>query len=88
MENRFISFYSNILLDLKPYKYAGYPQLIKTIKIETADEQLFSKKPSLLITACELAYHTVHCSPLNAEELRRENGLEVSIIIYKYRVWQ
>lgn len=63
---------------LQPYKYAGYSQLIKTIRIETADEQLFSKNAPLLTAACELAYHTVQCSALNAEELRRENGLEVN----------
>jgi DnaJ family protein C protein 13 len=63
--------------ELQPYKYAGYPQLIKTIKMETADDQLFSKSAPLLAAASELAYHTVHCSALNAEELRRENGLEV-----------
>ncbi|VEN42457.1 unnamed protein product [Callosobruchus maculatus] len=68
--------------ELKPYKYAGYPQLIKTIKIETADDQLFSKNTPLLTAACELAYHTVHCSALNAEELRRENGLEVLLEAY------
>lgn len=62
---------------LQPYKYAGYPQLIKTIKLETADEQLFAKTEPLLSAASELCYHTVHCSALNAEELRRENGLEV-----------
>ncbi|KAJ8971338.1 hypothetical protein NQ314_000751 [Rhamnusium bicolor] len=67
---------------LQPYKYAGYPQLIKTIKIETDDEQLFSKNAPLLSAACELAYHTVHCSALNAEELRRENGLEVLLEAY------
>lgn len=63
--------------ELQPYKYAGYSQLIKTIKMETADDQLFSKNAPLLASASELAYHTVHCSALNAEELRRENGLEV-----------
>lgn len=67
-----------LILVLQPYKYAGYPQLIKTIKIETADDQLFSKTAPLLTAACELAYHTVHCSALNAEELRREGGLEVN----------
>lgn len=66
-----------LFLELQPYKYAGYPQLIKTIKMETADDQLFSKSAPLLAAASELAYHTVHCSALNAEELRRENGLEV-----------
>uniref|UniRef100_A0AAR5P1B7 J domain-containing protein n=2 Tax=Dendroctonus ponderosae TaxID=77166 RepID=A0AAR5P1B7_DENPD len=62
---------------LKPYKYSGYPQLITTIKIETNDDQLFSKTEPLLASAAELAYHTVNCSALNAEELRRQNGLEV-----------
>jgi DnaJ family protein C protein 13 len=64
--------------ELHPYKYAGYPQLIKTIQLETADDRLFSKSAPLLAAASELAYHTVHCSALNAEELRREKGLDVS----------
>ncbi|KAF7993906.1 hypothetical protein HCN44_011175 [Aphidius gifuensis] len=63
--------------ELRPYKYAGYPQLIKTIKLETEDDQLFSKSAPLLSAASELAYHTVDCSSLNAEELRREGGLDI-----------
>lgn len=63
--------------DLHPYKYAGYPMLIKTIRMETNDDQLFSKSAPLLAAASELAYHTVNCSALNAEELRRENGIQV-----------
>ncbi|XP_058039932.1 dnaJ homolog subfamily C member 13 isoform X7 [Ahaetulla prasina] len=63
--------------DLKPYKYAGYPMLIKTIIIETSDNHLFSKESPLLPAAAELAFYTVNCSALNAEELRRENGIEV-----------
>ncbi|MGH0172786.1 UNVERIFIED_CONTAM: hypothetical protein FKN15_063892 [Acipenser sinensis] len=62
--------------DLKPYKYAGYPMLIKTLTMETTDDQLFSKTSPLLPAAAELAFHTVNCSALNAEELRRENGIE------------
>ncbi|KAM8967651.1 dnaJ homolog subfamily C member 13 isoform 1-T1 [Pelodytes ibericus] len=62
--------------DLQPYKYAGYPMLIRTITMETSDAQLFSKL-SLLPASTELAFHTVNCSALNAEELRRENGIEV-----------
>jgi DnaJ family protein C protein 13 len=65
--------YADVLM---PYKYAGYPMLIKTIQMETRDEQLFSKKDQLLTNSCELAYQTIKCSALNAEELRRENGLE------------
>lgn len=68
--------------ELRPYKYAGYPQLIKTIKLETDDERLFSKSAPLLAAASELAYHTVHCSALNAEELRREGGLDILLEAY------
>ncbi|XP_046397209.1 dnaJ homolog subfamily C member 13 [Ischnura elegans] len=62
--------------ELHPYKYAGYPQLIKTIRIETSDERLFCKEAPLLAAATELAYHTLQCSAINAEELRRERGLD------------
>lgn len=61
---------------LHPYKYSGYPMLVKTIRLETNDSQLFSKSAPLLAAAAETAYYTVNCSALNAEELRRENGLE------------
>ncbi|XP_071822188.1 dnaJ homolog subfamily C member 13-like isoform X2 [Apostichopus japonicus] len=61
---------------LEPYKYAGYPMLIKTIRMETHDDALFSKSVPLLIAATDLAYHTVKCSALNAEELHREEGIE------------
>lgn len=63
--------------ELEPYKYAGYPMLIKTITMETSDDQLFSKSSPLLPAGAELAFHTVNCSALNAEELRREEGIEV-----------
>lgn len=66
-----------IISDLQPYKYAGYPMLIRTITMETSDDLLFSKESPLLPAAAELAFHTVNCSALNAEELRRENGIEV-----------
>ncbi|XP_011292961.1 dnaJ homolog subfamily C member 13 isoform X2 [Musca domestica] len=67
---------------LRPYKYAGYPQLIKTIRLETKDDELFSKETQLLTAASELCYHTVHCSALNAEELRREEGIEALLEAY------
>ena len=66
-----------IIPELQPYKYAGYPMLIKTIRMETEDGNVFSKDAPLLTAASELAYHTMNCSALNAEELRRENGIEV-----------
>jgi hypothetical protein len=55
--------------------------LIKTVRMETQDDQLFSKSAPLLSAAAELAYHTVNCSALNAEELRRENGIQVSLCL-------
>ena len=61
---------------LQPYKYAGYPMLIKTIQMETEDSSLFSKSAPLLAAAAECCYQTVRCSALNAEELRREHGME------------
>lgn len=67
--------------ELEPYKYAGYPMLIKTITMETEDQQLFSKPSPLLPAAVELAFHTVNCSALNAEELRRDNGIEVKTAV-------
>lgn len=45
--------------------------------METSDTGLFSKSAPLLTAASELAYYTINCSALNAEELRRESGLEV-----------
>lgn len=73
----------SVLVELQPYKYAGYSQLIKTIQLETADVQLFSKPALLLVAATELAYHTINCSVLNAEELNREGGFQVTLL-YKY----
>ena len=70
--------------ELHPYKYAGYPMLIKTIQMETDDEKLFSKSAPLLAAASECAYYTVKCSALNAEEMRRENGLEILYKAFDY----
>ena len=63
---------------LEPYKYAGYPMLITTIQRETTDDNLFSKAAPILTAASEVAFHTMNTSALNAEELRRENGIMVS----------
>ncbi|KAK2708864.1 hypothetical protein QYM36_014478, partial [Artemia franciscana] len=68
--------FSRYSQELEPYKYAGYPMLVRTVQLETKDESLFSKTAGLLSAAAEVAYHTVKCSALNAEELRREGGLE------------
>ena len=62
---------------LKPYKYAGYPMLITTIERESNDDDLFSKSAPILTAASEVAFHTMNTSALNAEELRRDNGIPV-----------
>ncbi|KJE90900.1 DnaJ domain-containing protein RME-8 [Capsaspora owczarzaki ATCC 30864] len=61
---------------VRPYKYAGYPLLIRTIDLEITDDALFSKSNVLLPHAAELAFHTINVSALNTEELRREGGLD------------
>lgn len=47
---------------------------------ETADEALFAKDTPLLAAAAELCQHTLACSALNAEQLRRDDGLEVRLV--------
>eukprot|EP01135_Chromosphaera_perkinsii_P007978 Nk52_evm50s1073 gene=Nk52_evmTU50s1073 len=69
--------YSRYADILCPYKYSGYPQLIKTMSMETEDDMLFSKETPLLPEACAVARYTISTSPLNAEELCREGGIEV-----------
>ncbi|VDN96699.1 unnamed protein product [Rodentolepis nana] len=70
---------------MTPHKYAGYPALIRTIQMEVEDASLFqrgfnenssSTATELLSSSTELAYETVATSALNAEELRREGGLQ------------
>lgn len=63
--------------EMQPFKYAGFPLLLKIIKTQTAAPDLFSQKIPLLDVASELAYMSVSTSPLNAEELRREGGVEL-----------
>ncbi|CAD5210525.1 unnamed protein product [Bursaphelenchus xylophilus] len=72
--------YSRHLETLAPYKYAGYTHLIRTINLEASDAALFSSDKlhsgNLLSAAVELCYWTLKSSALNAEQLRRETGLE------------
>ena len=56
----------NILQVLQPYKYAGYPMLIRTIVAETQDLALFQNQHTVLPSACELCFFTIANSPLNA----------------------
>jgi len=59
---------------------------VTTIRLESNDEQLFSKGNMLLAAASELTYHTVNCSALNAEELNREQGFIVSNMCIKLKI--
>ncbi|CAN7988684.1 unnamed protein product [Ixodes hexagonus] len=65
--------------ELAPYKYAGYGLLIQTLEAEVEDPQLLCKATPLLGVATEACLHTLRCSPLNVEELRREGGLQVLV---------
>ena len=84
-------------LELVPHKYAGYPALIRTIRMEVEDDSLFQKglsTPSsntnenstteLLSSSTELAYETVATSALNAEEMRREGGIQTLQVCIHY----
>uniref|UniRef100_A0A915PRU8 J domain-containing protein n=1 Tax=Setaria digitata TaxID=48799 RepID=A0A915PRU8_9BILA len=63
--------------ELAPYKYAGYGQLIKTIDLESKDDALFTEGGGQLLSAAvELCRYTLMSSALNAEQLRRDAGLE------------
>lgn len=44
------------------------------MELEVADDALFAKATPLLAASSELVYHTLNCSALNVEELRREKG--------------
>ncbi|VDM24192.1 unnamed protein product [Toxocara canis] len=69
--------YSRHSDELAPYKYAGYGQLIRTIDLESKDDALFaSGGGELLSAAVELCHCTLQSSALNAEQLRRDAGLE------------
>ncbi|CAG9133966.1 unnamed protein product [Plutella xylostella] len=72
---------------LAPYKYAGYPQLLRTVRLETEAERLFSATGSALLpAACELAHATVRCSALNAEQLARDQGILVYTVDYRHQL--
>uniref|UniRef100_A0A914YWG2 J domain-containing protein n=1 Tax=Panagrolaimus superbus TaxID=310955 RepID=A0A914YWG2_9BILA len=69
--------YSRYCEELSELKYAGYTSLIKTIDLESKDDKLFNEGGGgLLIAAVELCSWTLRSSALNAEQLRRESGLE------------
>ncbi|WKX89857.1 hypothetical protein Q1695_009030 [Nippostrongylus brasiliensis] len=75
--------YSRHSQELSAYKYAGYGQLIRTIDLEAKNSSLFQEGGGALLSAAvELAHHTLMSSALNAEQLRREQGLEALQIAF------
>uniref|UniRef100_A0A7E4V2Q6 J domain-containing protein n=1 Tax=Panagrellus redivivus TaxID=6233 RepID=A0A7E4V2Q6_PANRE len=69
--------YSRYYEDLADLKYAGYTSLVNTIDLEAKDDDLFREGGGqLLIAAVELCSWTLKASALNAEQLRREAGLD------------
>lgn len=68
--------YTRFCVQLSPYKYAGYPLLIKTI-----DDAYAARDKEVLRFCVELCYRTVKSTSLNAEELRRQKGVEKMVDI-------
>ncbi len=60
--------------ELAPYKYAGYPLLLQSLKV--TDLHSLSKNTHILVNAAHLAYLTCLCCALNARELTRVKGVE------------
>ncbi|KAL3999076.1 DnaJ domain family protein [Acanthocheilonema viteae] len=76
--------YKNYSKELSSYKYAGYGQLIKTINLESKDDALFTEGGGrLLDAAVELCRYTLMSSALNAEQLRRDSGLEALLAAFE-----
>ncbi|VDK82276.1 unnamed protein product, partial [Litomosoides sigmodontis] len=76
--------YKNYSEVLSPYKYAGYGQLIKTINLESKDDALFTEGGGRLLgAAVELCRYTLMSSALNAEQLRRDAGLEALLAAFE-----
>lgn len=69
--------YSRYHEELSDQKYSGYASLIKTIDLESKDDKLFHEGGGkLLVAAVELCAWTLKSSPLNAEQLQRDKGLD------------
>ena len=73
---------------LKPFKYSGYPLLLKVIAtVDDAGEaiaSLFSDESAkTLVPAAELLQNTIAAAPLNAGELQRIGGLETLVALFR-----
>ena len=59
---------------LAPYKYAGYPLLLQSLKLTKLHN--LNDNTHILVHAAHLAYLTCLCCALNARELTRVKGVE------------
>jgi len=69
--------------ELAPFKYAGYPLLVASIK-----NSLEKDDRVMLAAGTELCYRTLQSTSLNAEELRRQDGLEILCDVLMHSVAQ
>jgi len=69
--------------ELAPFKYAGYPLLCTTIK-----NALDKDDRVMLAAGSELCYRTLQSTSLNAEELRRQDGLDILCDVLMHSVAQ
>ena len=75
---------------LEPFKYAGYPLLLRALEIPADADDSSSSSSSLfseengktLLPACELLAATLAAAPLNAHELQRVGGIEAVVRLF------
>ncbi|EGG18717.1 DnaJ like protein [Cavenderia fasciculata] len=71
--------YTRYIDQFRPFKYPAYPQLWKLITELMANDKSFDRKNKtpLISPATHLLYLTVEASPLNSEEITRNNGVPI-----------
>eukprot|EP01133_Synstelium_polycarpum_P018030 gene18030-21522_t len=71
--------YTRFLELFRPFKYPAYPQLWRLITELMAHDKSFdsTNRTPLISPATHLLYLTVEASPLNAEEITRNNGVPI-----------
>ncbi|EAL64322.1 hypothetical protein DDB_G0286293 [Dictyostelium discoideum AX4] len=71
--------YTRFMDLFRPFKYPAYPQLWKLINELLVNDKAFdnTNKTPLISPAMALLYLTVEASPLNSEEITRNNGVPI-----------
>ena len=68
--------YARYAKDLAPYKYAGYPLVLQALE---SPGGVAGDAGEIFEAATRMVFLTCLASPRNAEELLRENGLEITL---------